>query len=275
MASTRRLAAILAADVAGYSRMMGIDEEGTHARVTAHLREVFGPKIKQHSGRIVKSTGDGLLAEFPSAVEAVLCAVEAQSAMSLRNAGVAENLRVAFRIGINVGDVIVEPDDIFGDGVNIAARLEGLAEPKGICISRAVHEQVRDKLPYRFDDLGPQPVKNIARPVRVFALRSAAIAELPVPDATPAGFLAEPAGVFAGRSRAPRLSSVVLPFANLSDQREDQYFADAITDDVTTDLSRIAGMIVISSNTALTYRNRAGRNAADRPRIERPLCSRR
>ena len=154
MASTRRLAAIFAADVAGYSRLMGIDEEGTHARYTAHLREVFSPKIKQHQGRIVKSTGDGMLAEFPSVVEAVSCAVEVQCAMSLRNAGVAEDRRLAFRIGINVGDVIAEPEDIFGDGVNIAARLEGLAEPNGICISQTVHEQIRDKLSYQFDDLG-------------------------------------------------------------------------------------------------------------------------
>jgi adenylate cyclase len=256
MASSRRLAAIFVADAVGYSRLMGMDEEGTHARVTAHIREVFGPKIEQHSGRIVKSTGDGVLAEFPSVVEAVLCAVEAQVAMARRNAGVAEDRRVAFRIGINVGDVIVEPEDIFGDGVNIAARLEGLAEPNGVCISRAVHEQVRDKLPYRFDDLGAQTVKNIARPVRAFALRPAEIAQIPVPDPTPARSLAEPAGAFAARPHAPRLSSVVLPFTNLSDEQEDQYFADAITDDVTTDLSRIAGMIVISSNTALTYRNR-------------------
>jgi adenylate cyclase len=256
VASTRRLAAIFAADVAGYSRLMGIDEEGTHARVMAHLREVFSRKIEQHSGRMVKSTGDGLLAEFPSVVEAVLCAVEVQCAMSLRNAGVAADRRVAFRIGINVGDVIAEPEDIFGDGVNIAARLEGLAEPNGICISRAVHEQVRDKLPYRFDDLGPQLVKNIARPLRVYALRPEAIAELPVSDAAPATSPAVSAGPIGGQSRAPRLSSVVLPFTNLSDAREDQYFADAITDDVTTDLSRIAGMTVISSNTAFAYQNK-------------------
>jgi len=256
MASTRRLAAILAADVAGYSRLMGADEEGTHARFTSHLRELFTPKIKQHSGRIVKSTGDGMLAEFPSVVEAVLCAVEVQCGMSLRNAGIAEDRRVAFRIGINVGDVIAEPEDIFGDGVNIAARLEGLAEPNGICISRAVYEQVRDKLPYEFDDLGVQPVKNIARPLRVFALRPEAIAALPFLDATSAESPEVSAEGIAGQPRAPRLSSVVLPFTNLSDAREDQYFADAITDDVTTDLSRIAGMTVISSNTAFAYQNR-------------------
>jgi adenylate cyclase len=256
MASTRRLAAVLAADVAGYSRLMEVDEEGTHARVMGHLREVFTPKIKQHQGRVVKSTGDGLLAEFPSVVEAVLCAVEVQGAMSLRNAGVAEDRRAAFRIGINVGDVIAEPEDIFGDGVNIAARLEGLAEPNGICISRAVHEQIRDKLPYRFDDLGALSVKNIVRPVRVFALPPAAIAALPISNTTPAELPELLGGVTAAQPRAPRLSSVVLPFTNLSDSREDQYFADAITDDVTTDLSRIAGLTVISSNTAFAYQNK-------------------
>src|ERR1700733_12247191 len=156
MATTRRLAAILAADVAGYSRLMGLDEEGTHRSYTAHLRELFTPKIKEHRGRIVKSTGDGMLAEFPSVVDAVLCAVEVQCGMGSRNTAIDADRRVAFRIGINVSDVIAEPGDIFGDGVNIAARLEGLAEPNGICISQAVHEQVRDRLPYEFDDMGGQ-----------------------------------------------------------------------------------------------------------------------
>jgi TolB-like protein len=217
---------------------------------------VFSPKIKQHQGRIVKSTGDGMLAEFPSVVEAVSCAVAVQCTMSLRNAGVPEDQRLAFRIGINVGDVIAEPEDIFGDGVNIAARLEGLAEPNGICISQTVHEQIRDKLSYQFDDLGAQELKNIARPIRVFALRPAAIAALPFSDTLPAGLSEPSAGVIAAQPRAPRLSAVVLPFTNLSDAREDQYFADAITDDVTTDLSRISGMTVISSNTAFAYQNK-------------------
>jgi adenylate cyclase len=256
MASTRRLAAIFAADVAGYSRLMGVDEEGTHERFTAHLKELFTPRIKQHGGRIVKSTGDGMLAEFPSVVEAVLCAVEVQCGMNFRNANVAEERQLSFRIGINVGDVIAEPEDIFGDGVNIAARLESLAEPNGICISHAVLEQVRDKLPYGFDDIGEQLVKNIARPLHVFVLRPQTIASLPFSDATPVGSPAVSGGIVAGQSRPPRLSSVVLPFTNLSDDREDQYFADAITDDVTTDLSRISDMIVISSNTAFTYKDR-------------------
>jgi class 3 adenylate cyclase len=179
MASTRRLAAILAADVAGYSRLMGADEEGTHERLRRHLRDLVDPKIKEHRGRIVKNTGDGLLAEFSSVVDAVRAAVEMQRAMADRNAETVEDRRITFRIGINLGDVIAEEDDIYGDGVNVAARLEALAEPGGICISRVVRDQIRDKLPYPFEDKGEQSVKNIARSVRVFALRPEAVAELP------------------------------------------------------------------------------------------------
>ena len=271
MVSTRRLAAILAADVAGYSRLMGLDEEGTHERFKAHCREVFEPRIRQHHGRIVKSTGDGMLVEFPSVVEAVLCAIEVQSGMSRRNAEVSDRERVSFRIGINIGDVIVEPHDIFGDGVNVAARLEGLAEPNGICISGVVHDQIRDKLPYLFDDLGPQTVKNIARPLQAFVLRPQVIADLPLsvappPAPPPPPQLAEESAN-ATPERAPRLSIVVLPFTILSDDREQQYLADAITDDVTTDLSRIAGMVVISRNTAFTYKNKS----INTPRIGREL----
>ena len=179
MASTRRLAAILAADVAGYSRLMGADEEGTHERLRRHLRDLVDPKIKEHRGRIVKNTGDGMLAEFSSVVDAVRCAVEMQRAMADRNADTVEDKRITFRVGINLGDVIAEEDDIYGDGVNVAARLEALAEPGGICISRVVRDQIRDKLPYPFEDKGEQSVKNIARSVRVFALRPEAVAELP------------------------------------------------------------------------------------------------
>ena len=167
MSQARRLAAILAADVAGYSRLMGADEEGTHERVKAHLAQLVEPKITQHRGRTVKNTGDGLLAEFPSVVEAVRCAVEVQRGMVERNAETPEDKHVTFRIGVNLGDVIVEKHDIFGDGVNIAARLEALAEPGGICVSRVVRDQVRDKVDFGFEDLGEQQVKNIARPVRV------------------------------------------------------------------------------------------------------------
>src|ERR1700726_2062281 len=185
MASTRRLAAILAADVAGYSRLMGGNEEGTHERLKSHRRELVDPKIGEHSGRIVKTTGDGMLAEFASVVDAVRCAAELQRAMIDREARMPEDRRIEFRVGINLGDVIVEDDDIFGDGVNVAARLEALAEPGGICISRMVRDQIRDKLAYPFEDLGEQSVKNIARPVRVYALRSAAVAALPATRVPP------------------------------------------------------------------------------------------
>src|SRR5436190_12802133 len=206
MASTRRLAAILAADAVGYSRLMRADEEGTHERFKAHRRELVDPKIREHQGRIVKYTGDGMLAEFPSVVEAVLCAVEVQGGMSRRNLGVAADERISFRIGINLGDVIAEPEDIYGDGVNIAARLEAIAEPDGICISDSVFEQIRDKLPYPFEDLGHLSVKNIARPLHAFALRPDAIAAL-AENATSTGGpeadrFADP--MFQGR--APRLS---------------------------------------------------------------------
>ena len=249
MSQTRRLAAILAADVAGYSRLMGADEEGTHARVTACLTGIVDPKIAQYRGRTVKNTGDGLLAEFPSVVDAVRCAVEIQRAMIDREPDVPEERRIRFRIGVNLGDVIVEEHDVFGDGVNVAARLEGLAEPGGICISRMVRDQIRDKLPYPFEDIGEQSVKNIARPVRVYALRPETVADLPASSAPPAMSIFQPVV-------APRLSIVVLPFTNLSDDQEQQYFADGVTEDLTTDLSRIAHSFVISRNTAFTYRNK-------------------
>src|SRR5438105_9409420 len=180
MASVRRLTAILAADVAGYSRLMGADEEGTHERVKAHLGELVNPKIAEHRGRVVKNTGDGFLAEFASVVDAVRCAVEMQGGMAERNAATPPEKRIEFRIGINLGDVIAEEHDIFGDGVNVAARLEALAEPGGICVSGVVRDQVYDKLPYPLEDWGEKRVKNIARPVRVYALRPEAVAELPL-----------------------------------------------------------------------------------------------
>jgi TolB-like protein/class 3 adenylate cyclase len=249
MPAVRRLAAILAADMAAYSRLMGADEEGTHKRLRAHLGELVDPKIKGHRGRIVKNTGDGLLAEFASVVDAVRCAVEIQRAMVDREPELPEDRRIRFRIGINLGDVIVEADDIFGDGVNIAARLEALAQPGGICVSGTVRDHIGDRLPYAFEDRGEQSVKNLARPVRVYAWRPEAVAEPPVASVLPAPPTSQPAV-------APRLSIVVLPFANLSDDREKQYFADAITEDLTTDLSRIEGMLVISCNTAFTYQGK-------------------
>jgi adenylate cyclase len=248
MASTRRLAAILAADVVGYSRLMGADEEGTHERLKAHFVELVDPKIREHHGRIVKTTGDGVLAEFASVVDAVRCAGEIQRAMADRDLDLAEETRLRFRIGVNLGDVIADGDDIYGDGVNIAARLEGLAVPGGICVSGTVRDHIGDRLPYAFEDMGEQSVKNIARPVRVYALH-------------PEGMAGPTAGMSPDTSSsplvaAPRLSIVVLPFTNLSDDREQQYFADGITEDVTTDLSRIENMFVISRNTAFTYRNK-------------------
>src|SRR5271169_1896098 len=190
MATTRRLAAVLAADVAGYSRLMGADEEGTLRRLKAHRRRLIDPKIAEHHGRIVKTTGDGVLVEFPSVVDAVRCAVEIQRGMVDRDAEIPEDKRITFRIGINLGDIIIDDDDIFGDGVNIAARLEALAEPGGICISRVVRDQIRDKLPYPFEDMGERNVKNMARPVRAFALSAAAVASLPaVPGTADAGTL--------------------------------------------------------------------------------------
>jgi TolB-like protein/class 3 adenylate cyclase/Flp pilus assembly protein TadD len=249
MATTRRLAAIFAADVAGYSRLMGEDEEGTHRRLQAHFAELAHPKIEEHRGRVVKNTGDGLLAEFASVVDAVRCAAEIQRAMIDRGPVVRGERHIRFRIGVNLGDVIAEEHDIFGDGVNIAARLEGLAEPGGICVSGTVRDHIADRLPYVFEDLGEQSVKNIARPVRVYALRPEAVANLSAARVPPAPPISPPAS-------APRLSIVVLPFANLSSDQEQQYFADGITEDLTTDLSRIAGMLVISRNTAFTYQNK-------------------
>jgi adenylate cyclase len=249
MPSVRRLTAILAADVAGYSRLMGADEEGTHERLQAHLRELVNPKIAEHRGRIVKNTGDGMLAEFASVVDAVRCAVEVQRAMADRNAATPPEKRIEFRVGINLGDVIAEGEDIFGDGVNVAARLEALAEPGGICVSRVVRDQVRDRVSFAFEDLGEQQVKNIARPVRVYALHPGALANPTATRAPPATSISQPLV-------APRLSIVVLPFANLSNDPEQGYFCDGITEDLTTDLSRIADMFVISRNTAFTYQGK-------------------
>jgi TolB-like protein/class 3 adenylate cyclase len=249
MAATRRLAAILAADVAGYSRLMGEDEVGTAQALSAH-RAAADPLVTRHGGRIVKTTGDGMLIEFSSVVGAVECSLALQRLAVERNAGIAGDRQMEWRIGIHIGDVLVQGDDILGDGVNIAARLEGIAEPGGICISEDAFRQVSGKVGAEFADLGEQKLKNIARPVRVYALRTEGLAG------------AVPANVPAAASRPPpvaasRLSIVVLPFANLSSDPEQQYFADGITEDLTTDLSRIAGVLVISRNTAFTYRNRA------------------
>jgi TolB-like protein len=211
----------------------------------------------------VKNTGDGALVEFASVVDAMRCAAEIQRGMIERDADGPEEQRIRFRIGLNLGDLIVEENDIFGDGVNIAARLEALAEPGGICLSGTVHDQLHNKLHYPFDDMGEQNLKNIARPVRAYALRPEAVADLPASIAPPSASISLPAV-------APRLSIVVLPFTNLSNDPEQQYFTDGLTEDLTTDLSRIAGSFVISRNTAFTYRNKP----IDTKQIGRELCVR-
>src|SRR5215471_10029598 len=245
MSQTRRLAAILAADVAGYSRLMGADEEGTHERLKVHLGELVNPKIAEHRGRIVKNTGDGFLAEFQSVVDAVRCALEIQRGMSERDEGTPPDKRIKFRIGVNLGDVISEEHDIFGDGVNIAARLETLAEPGGICVSRVVRDQVRDKLDYAFEDLGDQQVKNIARPVRVYRVQDQAVRiEQPSPVSQPLPLPDKP-------------SIAVLPFANMSADPEQEFFADGIAEDIITALSRYPFLFVIARNSSFTYKGRA------------------
>ena len=243
----RRLAAILAADVAGYSRLMHHDEEATHARLTSLLTEAVHPAIAEHGGRIVKNTGDGFLAEFPSAVEAVRAAMLFQTRIRELTIGDAEDRRLCFRVGINIGDVIVEPHDIFGDGVNIAARLESIAEPGGICISSSAYDQVRGKVGVEFADLGEQNLKNIDRPVRAYAVVQEGSSKLPA--------LAE--GARPNALLLPRLSIVVLPFANLSADPEQDYFVDGVTESLTTDLSRIRGSFVIGRHTAFTYKGEA------------------
>jgi len=242
----RRLSAILAADVAGYSRLMHHDEEATHAKLTALLAGGVEPAMAEHGGRIVKNTGDGFLAEFPSAVEAVRAAVQFQTSIHELTAGDAEDRRIAFRVGVNIGDVIVEPHDIFGDGVNIAARLESIAEPGGICISSAAYDQVRGKVGVEFADLGEQNLKNIALPVRAYSV----VRDGPSPAAQPER--ARPGAV-----SPPRLSIVVLPFANLSGDLKQDYFVDGVTESLTTDLSRISGSFVIGRHTAFTYKSKA------------------
>jgi adenylate cyclase len=243
MSQTRRLAAILAADVAGYSRLMGADEEGTHERLKAHFQEVVNSKIREHRGRIVKNTGDGLLAEFASVMDAVRCAVDVQRAMVDREPDVPEERRIRFRIGINLGDVIVEEHDIFGDGVNLAARLEALAEPGGICVSRVVRDQVRDRLDIAFEDMGEQQVKNIARPVRAYRVRDLGVrAANPLPQS-----LCVP----------DKASIAVLPFANLSGDPDQEYFADGMVDEIITALSRIRWLAVTARNSSFTYKGQA------------------
>jgi adenylate cyclase len=265
----RRLAAILAADIAGYSRLMGIDEEGTLRELKAHRSALLDPKIAEHRGRIVKTTGDGLLVEFQSVVDAVRCAVEVQRRMAERTADVPVDKRIEFRIGIHQGDIIIDEGDIFGDGVNLAARLEGLAEPGGICISRVVRDEVRDKLDIAFDDLGEQQVKNIARPVRVFRIRAALTHPAARAPGSPlsrnAGEGAEGRSPEAGEGSPTSLplplpekpSIGVLPFQNMSGDPEQEYFADGMVEEIITALSRIPWLFVIARNSTFTYKGQA------------------
>jgi TolB-like protein len=240
----RRLRAILAADVAGYSRLTGVDEEGTHFRLKEHLRVLVDPSIAEHRGRIVKTTGDGVLVEFGSVLDALRCALLVQSGMAARNEGVRPDERIEFRIGINLGDIMLDAGDIFGDGVNVAARLEGLAEPGGICLSDDVHRQVRGKLDITFEDAGEQQLKNIAVPVRVFRVRPAGA---PGTAAAPRPALALP----------DKPSIAVLPFQNMSGDPEQEYFADGIVEDIVTALSRFRNLFVISRNSSFTYKGHA------------------
>jgi adenylate cyclase len=281
----RKLAAVLVADVAGYSRLMELDEEGTHRQLSVLQRELIRAQIGQHHGKIIKNTGDGVLVEFGSVVDAVHCAVEIHRRMRERNANVPDDRRIEFRIGVNLGDVIVEANDIYGDGVNVAARLEALAEPGGLCISHTAYDQVRDKVPYPFADKGEQTVKNISRPVRIYVLGANALAALPVlPSAAEAprtsryrmsrlllaacvaGIVLVAGGLWFGTksARAPqsaadssRFSMVVLPFVNLGGNPAQDYFADAITEGLTTVLSRGKGAFVIARSTAFTYKGKA------------------
>lgn len=245
----RRLAAVLAADMVGFSRLMEVDEAGTLARLKTHRVELIDPAISKNRGVIIKTTGDGMLAEFHSVVDAVLCAAEVQRRMARRNADVPPPRWIQFRIGINLGDVIVDQNDIFGDGVNVAARLEALAEPGGICVSGAVRDQVGDRLDgVQFDDLGEQNVKNIARPIRVFRIR---LAEGPasLPDAMKAAATSPIA------SKKPSIA--VLPFANMSGDPEQEFFADGLTEDIITELSRFHDLLVISRNSTFVYKGKA------------------
>jgi TolB-like protein/class 3 adenylate cyclase len=248
MTQTRRLAAILAADVAGYSRLIGADEEGTLNRLKSIRAEVIDPKITEHRGRIVKTTGDGLLIEFSSVVDAVRCAVEVQQTIAEGNAGIAAEERIEFRIGINVGDIVVEDGDIFGDGVNVAARLEGLADSGGICVSARVQEDVAGRLDLTFDDIGEQNLKNIARPVRVYRLRLASTENMPKGKPTESG----PALPLPDKP-----SIAVLPFQNMSGDPEQDYFADGMVEEIITALSRIRWLFVIARNSSFTYKGRS------------------
>ena len=302
MTETRKLAAILVADVVGYSRLAGADEDRILARLRALRSDLIDPTIAVHNGRVVKRTGDGSIVEFRSVVDAVRCAIEVQNAMIERNAGVPEDRRIVFRIGIHLGDVVEESDgDLMGDGVNIAARLEGIAEPGAICLSEDAYRQVKGRLDLEVTDLGPTQLKNIAEPIRAYSLQVGvpAVAK-PATKARPpepkkrsmlaplvAGIVAliVVAGgawyFLAGRppaavnAPAAHLSIVVLPFTNLSNDPSQDYFADGITENLTTDLSRIRDSFVIARNTAFTFKGKSRRRQGNRQGTRRSLRARR
>jgi TolB-like protein/class 3 adenylate cyclase len=246
MSETRKIAAILVADVVGYSRLAGADEERTLARLRALRGDLIDPSIALHHGRVVKRTGDGIIVEFRSVVDAVRCAIEVQSGMVERNAGLPAEKRIEFRVGVHLGDVVEESDgDLMGDGVNIAARLEGIAKPGAICLSEQAYWQVKGRLDLKVTDLGPTQLKNIAEPIRAYSLDIGAPAT------------AKPAPAPSSEKRAPpRLSLVVLPFANIGGEPEQEHFVDGVTESLTTDLSRIRGAYVVARNTAFTYKGR-------------------
>ena len=241
----RRLAAILAADVVGYSRLMGADEQGTLVALKEHRSQLVDRKIAEHEGRIVKLTGDGMLVEFPSVVNAVTCAAEIQRGMSTRNADIPKNRRIDFRIGVNLGDVVVEEGDLFGDGVNVAARLEGIAGPGEICVSASVREHIGNRLELPFDDIGEQALKNIERPVRVYRVGLAPEPRVALAD------------TFVNGAARAKPSIAVLPFSNMSGDPEQDYFADGMTEDLITDLSKVSGLSVIARNSVFTYKGRS------------------
>jgi adenylate cyclase len=279
----RHLAAVLAADVAGYSRLMGVDEIETLRALKRHRKDLINPMIAAYRGRTVKTTGDGMLVEFASVVDAISCGIAIQRGMSARNRDIPQERRIEFRVGINIGDIIVDEKDIYGDGVNVAARLEALAQPGGVCVSKPVRDQVRDKLAIGFDDLGEQTLKNIARPMRIFGLTAATIAALPetavaapgpqqrrlVPLGIAAGFVLVmlaaglswylmSGGATVGDRKIVEAhpTIAVLPFANLSGDPSQDYFADGITEDLITDLAKLSGLVVIAHNSVFAYKGR-------------------
>jgi adenylate cyclase len=246
VSETRKIAAILVSDVVGYSRLAGVDEDRTLARLRALRSDLIDPTISVHHGRIVKRTGDGSVIEFRSVVDAVRCALEVQRTMVERNAGVPPERRIEFRVGIHLGDVVEEADgDLMGDGVNIAARVEGVCEPGGVCLSEDAYRQVRDRVKEEFADLGDRELKNIARPIRVYAVKIGSESGAQALPASPPD-----------NKKPPRLSFVVLPFVNLSNDPAQDYFADGVTENLTTELTRVRNSFVIARNTAFSYKGR-------------------